>query len=123
MKASEFLNYKNWIVVGDVLNPLKYACKILDSLKKDGFNVVGVNPSADDKEVYSSLRDIPYKVEVLDLCINPYKGIEILKEAHVLKIDKVLIQPGAGSPEIIEFCKINGILAIEGCALVELSKV
>ena len=123
MKANEFLGYKNWTVAGDVLNPSKYAYKILDSLKKDGFNAVGVNPSADDKEVYNSLRDIPYKVEVLDLCINPYKGIKILKEANVLKIDKVLIQPGAGSPEIIEFCKVNGILAIEGCALVELSKV
>ncbi|MBU3215810.1 CoA-binding protein [Clostridium estertheticum] len=122
MKANELLNYKNWIVVGDVLNHSKYAYKILNSLKKDGFNVVGVNPSANDKEVYNSLRDIPYKVEVLDLCINPYKGIKILQEANVLKIDKVLIQPGAESPEIIEFCKVNGILAIEGCALVELSK-
>ncbi|MBW9150974.1 CoA-binding protein [Clostridium estertheticum] len=122
MKANELLNYKNWIVVGDVLNHSKYAYKILNSLKKDGFNVVGVNPSANDKEVYNSLRDIPYKVEVLDLCINPYKGIKILQEANGLKIDKVLIQPGAESPEIIEFCKVNGILAIEGCALVELSK-
>jgi len=122
VKANEFLNYKNWIVVGDVLIHSKYAYKILDSLKKDGFNVVGVNPSADDKEVYNSIMDIPYKVEVLDLCINPYNGIKILQEANVLKIDKVLIQPGAGSPEIIEFCKVNGILAIEGCALVELSK-
>ena len=123
MKASEFLNFKNWVVVGDVLNPSKYAYRILDALKRDGFNVLGVNPSADDKEVYISLRDIPYKVEVLDLCINPHKGIKILQEANVLKIDKVLIQPGAGSPEIIEFCKVNGILAIEGCALVELSTV
>jgi len=120
--ASEFLDYKNWVVVGDVLNPSKYAYKILNSLKKDGFNVVGVNPSAENEEVYSSLGDVPYKVEVLDLCINPYKGIKILQEAEQLKINKVLIQPGAGSPEILSFCKENGIQAIEGCALVELSK-
>lgn len=122
MNANEFLDYKNWIVVGDVLNPLKYAYKILDSLKKAGFNVVGVNPSVENEGVYNKLSDIPYKVEVLDLCINPHKGIKILKEAHELKIDKVLIQPGAGSPEIIQFCKSNGIKAIEGCALIELSK-
>ena len=122
LKASEFLDYKNWVVVGDVLNPSKYAYKILNSLKKDGFNVVGVNPSAENEEVYSSLGDVPYKVEVLDLCINPYKGIKILQEAEQLKINKVLIQPGAGSPEILSFCKENGIQAIEGCALVELSK-
>ena len=122
LMASEFLNYKNWVVVGDVLNPSKYAYKILNSLKGDGFNAVGVNSSAENEEVYSSLGDVPYKVEVLDLCINPYKGIKILQEAEQLKIDKVLIQPGAGSPEILSFCKENGIQAIEGCALVELSK-
>ncbi|MBU3093125.1 CoA-binding protein [Clostridium sp. CM028] len=123
MDASQFLNYKNWVVVGDVLNPSKYAYKILNSLKKHGFNVVGVNPSIENEGIYTTLSDIPYKVEVLDLCINPYKGIKILHEAHDLKIDKVLIQPGAESPEIINFCKSSGMQVIDGCALVELSKI
>jgi len=122
LKASEFLGYKNWVVVGDVLNPLKYAYKILDSLKKGGFNVAGVNPSVENEGVYKNLSDVPFKIEILDLCINPYKGIKIIEEAHKLKIDKILIQPGAGSPEILNYCKQNGIQAIEGCALVELSK-
>jgi len=119
--ASELLDYKNWVVVGDVLTPSKYAFKILNSLKRDGFNVVGLNPSIESKEVYNNLRDIPFKIEVLNLCINPYKGIKIVKEAFELKIDKILIQPGAQSNEILHFCKINGINAIEGCTLVELS--
>lgn len=123
LDASQFLNYKNWVVVGDVLNPSKYAYKILNSLKKHGFNVVGVNPSIENEGIYTTLSDIPYKVEVLDLCINPYKGIKILHEAHDLKIDKVLIQPGAESPEIINFCKSSGMQVIDGCALVELSKI
>jgi predicted CoA-binding protein len=122
LKASEFLEYKNWVVVGDVLNRLKYAHKILSSLKDAGFNVVGVNPSVDSGEAYKSLKDTPYKIEVLDLCIHPSKGIKIIQEAHELKIDKILIQPGADSPEILSFCRDNGIEAIEGCALVELRK-
>ena len=121
MKAREFLNYKNWAVAGDVLNTSKYAYKILDSLKSDGFNTVGVNPSGENQGVYKSLKEIPYKVEVLDLCINPYKGIKIVQEAHELKIDKILIQPGAESSEILDFCSANGIQAIRGCVLVELS--
>jgi len=121
LMASELLDYKNWVVVGDVLTPSKYAFKILNSLKRDGFNVVGLNPSIESKEVYNNLRDIPFKIEVLNLCINPYKGIKIVKEAFELKIDKILIQPGAQSNEILHFCKINGINAIEGCTLVELS--
>ena len=122
LKAYELLNYKNWVVVGDVLNPSKYAYSILNSLKTYGFNVVGINPSIENKDVYSKLSDVPYKVEVLNLCINPYKGINIIKAAHALKIERVLIQPGAESLEILEFCSVNGIDAIEGCTLVELSK-
>jgi predicted CoA-binding protein len=121
VNASEFLDYKNWVVVGDVLNPSKFAYKILNALKRDGFNTVGVNPSVEYGEVYNKSSDVPYKIEVLDLCINPRKGIEIVKEAHALKIDKILIQPGAQSAEILSYCKENGIQAVEGCALVELS--
>ena len=122
MKASEFLEYKNWVVVGDVLNHVKYAHKILSSLEDAGFKVVGLNPSVDSGEAYKNLKDIPHKIEILDLCIHPSKGIKIIKEAHELKIDKILIQPGAESPEIINFCRDNGIEAVEGCALVELRR-
>ena len=122
LKASEFLYYKNWVVVGDVLNHLKYAYKILNSLKESGYNAVGLNPSVTNEEAYNKLSDIPYKIEILNLCINPNKGIKILQEAHELKIDKILIQPGAESPEILNFCMENGIQAIEGCTLVELRK-
>ena len=122
LKASEFLDYKNWVVVGDVLNHLKYAYKILNSLKESGYNAVGLNPSVKNEEAYNNLNDIPYKIEILNLCINPNKGIKILQEANELKIDKILIQPGAESPEILNFCRENGIQAIEGCTLVELRK-
>jgi len=122
LKSSEFLDYKNWVVVGDILNHLKYAYKILNSLKESGYNAVGLNPSIKNEEVYSNLSDIPYKIEILNLCINPNKGIKIIQEAHELKIDKILIQPGAESPEILNFCRENGIQAIEGCTLVELRK-
>ncbi|SKA79127.1 Predicted CoA-binding protein [Clostridium sp. USBA 49] len=122
MNAGEFLNFKNWVVAGDVLNPDKYAYKILNALKNAGFNVEGVNPKDTSGNTYKSIKEVPYKIDVLDLCINPIKGLSIIKEAKELNIDKVLIQPGAESEEILEFCKNNGITAIEGCALVELSK-
>ena len=122
MEASEFLEYKNWVVVGDVSNSSKYAYKILNSLKNEGFNVVGVNSSDLNEGVYKSLKEVPYKIEVLDLCINPYKGIKIIQEAKELKIEKILIQPGAESVGILDFCEENEMKAVEGCALVELSK-
>lgn len=122
MDASVFMKYKNWVVVGDVLNNEKYAYRILSSLKSAGYNVKGVNPREKDKEVYKTLSEIPYSIDVVDLCIRPEDGIKIIKEAARLHIDKVLIQPGAESDEIVEFADKKNILAIEGCALVELSR-
>jgi Predicted CoA-binding protein len=121
MDAKDLLNYKNWVVVGDVLNVEKYAYKILTALKKSNFNVSGVNPRANSDEVYKALEDVPYKIDVIDLCINPISGLKVIEKAIDLGIDKVLIQPGAESYEILNLCKSKGIIAISGCALVELS--
>lgn len=121
MDAKELLNYKNWVVVGDVLNVEKYAYKILKALKKSNFNVSGVNPRENSDKVYKSLEDVPYKIDVIDLCINPISGLKVIEKAIDLGIDKVLIQPGAESYEILNLCKSKGIIAIAGCALVELS--
>lgn len=123
MKASELLNYKNWVVVGDVLSEHKYAAKILNALEKANFKVVGVNPRNNTNEVYSGLEDVQYKIDVIDLCINPIQGLKIIESAANFNIDKVLIQPGAESEDILSLCKNKGIIAIEGCALVELSKL
>jgi predicted CoA-binding protein len=120
MQACELFKFKNWVVIGDVLNCEKYAYRILCALKADNFNTVGVHHKGGEG-VYTSLKDVPYKIDVIDLCINPVKGIQFMREAKELKIDKVLIQPGAGSLEIRSFCKDNDIMAIEGCVLVELA--
>ena len=121
MEAQQLLNYENWVVVGDVLNTSKYAHRILNSLKEAGFNAAGVNPRDTTGNAFKSLNEVPYKIEVIDLCINSLNGLAILREAFDLGIKKVLIQPGAESSEILEFCSSNNIVAIEGCALVELS--
>ena len=121
MEAQQLLNYENWVVVGDVLNRAKYAHRILNSLKDAGFNVAGVNPRDTSGNAYKSLSEVPYNIEVIDLCINSINGMTILKEALDLGIKRILIQPGAESDEILGFCQSNHIIAIEGCALIELS--
>lgn len=121
MEARELLNYKDWVVVGDVLNEEKYANRILNALKNANFNVSGINPRDNSGKAYKTLGEVPYKVDVIDLCINPISGLKVIEEAIDLGINKVLIQPGAESDEILSLCKNKGIIAIEGCALVELS--
>lgn len=122
MKASELMSYKNWIVIGDVENSSKYAYKILKSLEMAGFNVTGFNPR-NKNDSLKDIKNIEGNIEVLDLCINPKDGIKILESAAEIGINKILIQPGAESDEILNFCENKGMIAIEGCALVELNNL
>lgn len=122
LKAHELLKYKNWVVVGDVAKETKYAHKILDEFKIKGYNVRGVSPRSDDSNIYKSLRDIPGDIDAIDLCINSILGVNIVKEVKELGIKHILIQPGAESREIMDYCNKNGINAVVGCALIELSR-
>lgn len=116
MEARELVKEKNWVVIGDVTNTTKYAYKILEKFKDKGHVVSGVHPKGGDG-VYKTLSEVPYKIDAIDLCVNPKLGLEFIKEAKVMGISKILIQPGAESEDIINYCNENNIVAIEGCAL------
>jgi len=128
MESKEFLEYSNWVVAGDILNKEKYASKIYEALEARGKQVVGINPnykaeniSSCGKKVYKHLSEVPYNIDVMNLCISPKTGMDLIKEAKDLNIEMVLIQPGAESRAILEYCKENDITAIEGCALIDIS--
>ncbi|WP_066891975.1 CoA-binding protein [Clostridium nigeriense] len=122
MDIKELIMKNNWVVIGDVNNKEKYAYKILEKFKDKGYTVAGVHPKGGEG-VYKSLKEVPYKINAIDLCINSKLGIEYLKEARELEIKNILIQPGAESEEILVYCKENKINAIENCALVQLRNI
>lgn len=114
MDLQEVMAQRSFAVLGDTVNSEKYAYKIKKGLLDNGYAVYCVG-----KEL-SSLNEITGKIDVIDLCINPVKGLELLRESK--KACKcVVIQPGAESPEIKAFLDEKKIPYIEGCVLVGLS--
>lgn len=113
MELKDIMELKNFVVVGDTLNSEKYGYKIKHALLEKGYNVECVY-----KEL-KSINDVSFDIDCLDLVINPFKGIELLKK-NKKKIKTVVIQPGAESEEIINFLKENNIDYLEGCLLVGL---
>lgn len=107
------MNYNSFVVCGNTLDEEKYAYKIKNNLLSNGYKVFSVGKELD------SINDIKEEIDIIDLCINPIKGIKILKECNK-PFKCVLIQPGASSEEIIEYLKNNNIPYLEGCALVGL---
>ena len=114
MDLREIMKQKTFAVVGDTINEKKYACKIKKGLIEHGYCAYGVG-----KEL-KSINDIEENIDIIDLCINSVKGLDLIKECKK-KSKCVVIQPGAESKELIDYMKQNGIEYIEGCLLVGLS--
>ena len=114
MDLQEIMQQKTFAVLGDTLNPEKYAFKIKAGLLKNGCTVYSVG-----KEL-ASLNDIPGEIDVIDLCIHPSKGLKLLQENRK-SFKTIVIQPGASDEALVAYLKENNLPYIDGCLLVGLS--
>ncbi|MBN7772803.1 CoA-binding protein [Clostridium aminobutyricum] len=114
MDLRETMRQKTFAVVGDTLNEDKYAYKIKKQMEGAGYKVYCVG-----KEL-QSINDIPEDIDVIDLCINPVKGLQLMKECEK-NFNNVVIQPGAESPELLDYLRQKNLPFIESCLLVGLS--
>ena len=113
MELKEIMSQKNFAVLGDTVNPEKYAYRIKHAMQEAGYTVWSVG-----KEL-KSLNDVPGDIDVIDLCIHPAKGLNLLKENR-RSFKAVLIQPGAESEELLTWLESNHIPYLQSCLLVGL---
>lgn len=111
MELQEIMQQKTFVVVGNTIDSEKYAYKIKEGLIEKGFNVYAVG-----KEL-TSINDINEDIDIIDLCINPVKGLALIKECKK-EYKCIVIQPGANSPELTKYLNDNNIPFIDGCLLV-----
>lgn len=115
MELKEIMQKKRFAVVGDTLNPDKYAYKIKQGLLEKGFTVYAVG-----KEL-ASLNDIPEDIEIIDLCINAKKGLQLMQECKK-SFDCIVIQPGAESDALKQYLDDNKLPYVENCLLIGMRK-
>ncbi len=113
MELKEIMAQRSFAVIGDTLNEKKYAYMIKEGLKESNYQVHSVG-----KEL-KSLNDIEEDIDVIDLCINPKKGLELLKE-NKKPYKCIVIQPGASDEELLSYLEENNMPYIDSCLLVGL---
>lgn len=114
MDLKEIMQQHTFAVAGDTLNEEKYAYKIKHGLLDRGYRVYSVG-----KEL-ETFNDIPDEIDIVDLCINPIKGLKLIQECK--KTFKcIVIQPGAESDELLAYLNEHKLPYIQGCLLVGLS--
>ena len=97
-------------VVGATDNSAKYGSVIYRDLKRKGFQVFPVNPSretVDGDRAFASLSEIPEKPTIANIVVPPEAALKVFEECLALGINNIWIQPGAESPENLDFLQQN----------------
>ena len=110
MDIKEIMEQKSFAVLGDTVSEGKPAHMIKERMTEKGYKVFPVG-----KEL-SSINEIDEDIDVIDVCMNPKKALELLKENR--KAFKcVLLQPGTESEELTGFLEEKNIPYLKGCLL------
>jgi predicted CoA-binding protein len=113
---------KTCAILGDVLNPAKWANKSLRAHKMAGFRVFPVHPAGGEVEgakVYSSLADIPERLDRISVYLRPSLVMEALEAIAEKGCDELWLNPGTYTPEVIERAESLGLHAIRGCSIID----
>ena len=126
-EISEILkDYKTVAVIGMSKNPDKDAYRIPEFLIKNGFNVIPVNPTADEilgRKAYKRLADVPEKIDIVNM-FRPSEDIPNYVE-DVIKVKPKVFweQLGIHNPEAEEKIAAAGIkIVYNRCMMVECGK-
>ncbi|MCQ4923815.1 CoA-binding protein [Tissierella carlieri] len=100
----EMLSKKVWVVAGVTANKDKYGYKIWKKLKEHNYETYGVNPNYEEIEgdtIYHSVKELPKKIDVLDMVVPPKIAIQTLDEAKAAGIEYIWFQPGTYNDEVL----------------------
>lgn len=116
--------FKKIAIIGATTNPNKFGNIVLKDLRKKGFEVYPVSPNYDEIDglkVYKNVDELPKDVELLVFIVPPKIAIEELKKAYQSGFRKFWFQPGAESPELIEYSKTlsDAQFSFINCIMVE----
>jgi hypothetical protein len=93
-------------IVGANNNPAKYGNVIYRDLKRKGYKIFPVNPSApeiDGDKAYANLGELPEKPTIVNFVTPPAATKKVLEECLSHGLMNVWLQPGSESPEVLEF--------------------
>ncbi|HEX2865970.1 MAG TPA: CoA-binding protein [Ignavibacteriales bacterium] len=114
---------KNIAVVGISNKPGRDSGRIAEYLKEAGYNVVGVNPLQKEFpgiKVYSSLKEVPFKIDIVDVFRRSEAIPEIIPDVLEVKPGVLWLQLGIRNDEAVSPVIDAGIETIQDkCILVE----
>lgn len=119
----QILSLKKVAVVGMSKNEEKAANYVPKYLISQGYDVVPVNPTADnilDRKCYATLSDVPASVDIVDVFRPSDQVLPVIQEAIKLKPKVIWLQEGIHNEEAEDLARRAGIQVVfNRCMLAE----
>ena len=108
-------------VVGASINRSKYGNKAVRAFRKSGFDVYPINPRAEYVEglrAYPSLDAVPVgRLDRVSFYVPPAVGLSLLEQVARKQVGELWLNPGAGSPALVERAEALGLNVIQACSI------
>ena len=122
-QIKKFYELKNIAVVGMSKNPEKAAHYVPKYLAERGYNIIPVNPTADEilgKKCYHELSEIHDNVDIVDIFRPSEQVLLVISEAIKLKPKVIWLQEGIHNLEAESLAQKAGIeVVFNRCMLAE----
>lgn len=119
----EIFSLKHVAVVGMSKHEYKAAHFVPKYLADNGYNVIPVNPSADEilnKKCYEKVSDISSDVDIVDVFRPSDQVLPVIQEAIKKKPKVIWLQEGIHNPEAEDLAQKEGIKVVYNrCMLAE----
>ena len=117
----DFISSKKVAIVGASRDGKKFGNAAAKELQARGYETFYIHPSAatiDGHTCYPNLDAVKDQAEVVWVSVSSDKGAEVLRQAAAAGFNKVWLQQGAESPELLELGKELGLdLVSKKCIL------
>jgi predicted CoA-binding protein len=110
-------------VVGLSDNPMRVSYGVSEYMQSRGYRIIPVNPhirSALGQTAYSSLHDVPGKIDIVNIFRRPQFVEEIVRQAIALRVPAIWMQEGVVHEKAAEKARMAGIFVVmDRCILRE----
>ncbi len=114
---------KNIAVVGLSSSPLRPSHGVSAYMQSHGYHIIPVNPEIDEalgEKAYPSLRDVPFKIDIVNVFRRPEFVDEVVDQAIALKLPAIWMQEEVINEQAAQRARKAGIFVVmDRCILKE----
>lgn len=119
------MSEKSIIIVGASNDRSRFSNRAVRAYHDLGWIVYPVHPRETTVEglaCYATVSAIPAQAAWMSLYVPAIAGLKVVEEAVAKGVREIYVNPGAGSPELVERIRALGMNPIEACSIVAVGK-